>query len=218
MEDYLLTNACRTTGRDQFRGMLERAGLPAAQAQQVTEIATGFYNERQRVEIDLVKSLETDEAYGVGMNGEIYDVTFGLYAAEEIKAADGTAIPADGLIEVIFLDGDGHGTAISDLPIGSYYMKETKAPDNYRLSPVVYQIEVIKEDVSVLTKINGSKNTLTLVNTQEGTSGDLKIRKELKGNDTDSDMEFKFRIQAYSQQGKGILCGRQLVLAGDSDI
>ena len=67
----------------------------AGQEIEVTETATGFYNERQRVEIDLVKSLETDEAYGVGMNGEIYDVTFGLYAAEEIKAADGTAIPAD---------------------------------------------------------------------------------------------------------------------------
>lgn len=42
VEDYLLTNACRTTGRDQFRGMLERAGLPTAQAQQVTEIATAY--------------------------------------------------------------------------------------------------------------------------------------------------------------------------------
>ena len=44
----------------------------------VTETETSFYNERQRVEIDLVKSLETDEAYGVGNNGEIFDVTFGL--------------------------------------------------------------------------------------------------------------------------------------------
>ena len=52
----------------------------AGQNVAVTETETSFYNERQRVEIDLVKSLETDEAYGVGNNGEIFDVTFGLYA------------------------------------------------------------------------------------------------------------------------------------------
>ena len=59
----------------------------------VTETETSFYNERQRVEIDLVKSLETDEAYGVGNNGEIFDVTFGLYAETDLTAADGTVIP-----------------------------------------------------------------------------------------------------------------------------
>ena len=112
----------------------------AGQEIEVTETATGFYNERQRVEIDLVKSLETDKAYGVGMNGEIYDVTFGLYAAEEIKAADGTAIPADGLIEVIFLDGDGHGTAISDLPIGSYYVQEINTNAAYIASDTKYPV------------------------------------------------------------------------------
>ena len=42
----------------------------AGQEIEVTETATGFVNERQRVEIDLVKSLETDEAYGIGKNGE----------------------------------------------------------------------------------------------------------------------------------------------------
>ena len=31
-----------------------------------TETATSFYNERQRVEIDLIKSLAIDEAYGIG--------------------------------------------------------------------------------------------------------------------------------------------------------
>ena len=55
----------------------------------VTETETSFYNERQRVEIDLVKSLETDEAYGVGNNGEIFDVTFGLYAETDLTAAYG---------------------------------------------------------------------------------------------------------------------------------
>lgn len=55
MEDYLLTNVCRTTGRDQFRGMLERAGLPAAQAQQVTEIATGVRRESIESALDAIE-------------------------------------------------------------------------------------------------------------------------------------------------------------------
>ena len=38
----------------------------AGQNVAVTKTATSFYNERQRVEIDLTKSLETDEAYGIG--------------------------------------------------------------------------------------------------------------------------------------------------------
>ena len=103
----------------------------AGQNVAVTETATSFYNERQRVEIDLVKSLETDEAYGVGNNGEILDVTFGLYAEKDLTAADGTVIPADGLIEVITLDGNGHGKAISDLPMGSYYMQEISTNSAY---------------------------------------------------------------------------------------
>ena len=79
----------------------------AGQNVAVTKTATSFYNERQRVEIDLTKSLETDEAYGIGKNGEIFDVTFGLYAQKDITAADGTVIPADGLIEIISFDEDG---------------------------------------------------------------------------------------------------------------
>ena len=112
----------------------------AGQEIEVTETATGFVNERQRVEIDLVKSLETDEAYGIGKNGEIFDVTFGLYAAEELKAADGTVIPADGLIEVIFLDGNGHGKAISDLPIGNYYVLEINTNAAYLVSDTKYPV------------------------------------------------------------------------------
>ena len=73
----------------------------AGQNMAVTETATSFYNERQRVGIDLTKSLEVDKNYGIDNNGEIFDVTFGLYAEKDIVAADGTVIPADGLIEYL---------------------------------------------------------------------------------------------------------------------
>mgnify|MGYP000254485309 FL=1 len=112
----------------------------AGQEIAVTETATGFVNERQRVEIDLVKALEIDKDYGVGENGELADVTFGLYAAEELTAADGKTIPADGLIEVIFLNENGHGKAISDLPIGNYYVQEIKTNAAYLTSDTKYPV------------------------------------------------------------------------------
>ena len=112
----------------------------AGQNVDVTETGTSFYNERQRVEIDLIKSLAIDEAYGIGKNGEIFDVTFGLYAAEELTAADGKTIPADGLIEVISLDESGHGKAISDLPMGSYYVQEISTNSAYIVSDAKYPV------------------------------------------------------------------------------
>ena len=48
------------------------------------------------------------------------------YAAEELTAADGKTIPADGLIEVISLDESGHGKAISDLPMRNLKTIEKK--------------------------------------------------------------------------------------------
>ena len=112
----------------------------AGQEVAVTETSTSFYNERQKVEIDLIKSLEVDEAYGVGNNGEIFDVSFGLYAAEELTAADGTTIPADGLIEVITLDENGHGKAISDLPMGSYYVQVISTNSAYLKDDTKYPV------------------------------------------------------------------------------
>ena len=118
----------------------------------VTETETNFYNERQRVEIDLVKSLETDESYGVGNNGEIFDVTFGLYAETDLTAADGTVIPADGLIEIISLDENGKGTVNSDLPFGSYYVKELSTNSAYVLNEQKYPVhfEYAGQDTAIV--------------------------------------------------------------------
>ena len=112
----------------------------AGQDVAVTETATSFYNERQRVEIDLTKSLDVDKDYGVGNNGEIFDVTFGLYAAEDLTAADGTVLPADGLIEIISFDENGYGKAATDLPFGSYYVKEISTNSAYIISDQKYPV------------------------------------------------------------------------------
>ncbi|MBZ0934983.1 Cys-Gln thioester bond-forming surface protein [Clostridioides difficile] len=117
----------------------------AGQNVEITETATDFYNERQRVEIDLIKSLETDKDYGIGNNGEIFDVTFGLYAAKDLTATDGTVIPADGLIEIISFDENGYGKATTDLPFGSYYVQELSTNSAYLISdqkyPVIFEYQ-----------------------------------------------------------------------------
>ena len=112
----------------------------AGQNVAVTETATSFYNERQRVEIDLTKSLDVDKDYDVGSNGEVFDVTFGLYAQKDIVAADGTVIPADGLIEIISFDENGYGKVATDLPIASYYVKELSTNSAYIINDQKYHV------------------------------------------------------------------------------
>lgn len=65
----------------------------AGQEVSVTTADVSFVNERQKVEISLKKLLEQDETFSIGMNEEWKNITFGLFAAEEIVAADGSSIP-----------------------------------------------------------------------------------------------------------------------------
>ena len=112
----------------------------AGQNVSVTETATSFYNERQKVEISLEKSLEISKLFGIGNNGEIQNISFGLFAAEEIVSTSGTAIPADGLIEIITLDENGKATVKTDLTIGSYYVKELATDEHYLLNDTKYPV------------------------------------------------------------------------------
>ena len=68
----------------------------AGQEVEITQAAIGLYDERQKVEIDLLKSLETDETFGIGLGEEYKDISFGLYASEDLTALDGSVIPAGG--------------------------------------------------------------------------------------------------------------------------
>ena len=112
----------------------------AGQEVDLTETAAGVYNERQKVELGLEKTLELSEKFGIGSNNELANITFGLYAAEDLTAADGSVIPADGLLEIVSLDADGKGTAQTDLPLGSYYLKEHSTDAHYILSGAKYPV------------------------------------------------------------------------------
>lgn len=110
----------------------------AGQEVAVTETATSFYNERQKVKISLEKVLEQDETFGIGKNDELKNISFGLYAKEDIVSESGTVIPADGLIEIIGLAENGTATVATDLPFGSYYIKEMATDEHYILNDEQY--------------------------------------------------------------------------------
>lgn len=113
----------------------------AGQEVAVTETATYFYNERQKVSVNLSKVMELNEKYGIGANGEVVNVSFGLYAAEELVSASGTTIPADGLIEILMVDENGKAVVSSDLPLGKYYVKEIATDSHYLLNDAKYPFE-----------------------------------------------------------------------------
>lgn len=115
----------------------------SGQNEKVTNTSTSFTNDRQKAEIDLTKILEQNEKFNIGSNAEIRNVAFGLYADEDLKASNGTVIPKDGLIEIITCDEKGKSQFTTDIPIGSYYVKEISTDNHYILSdkkyPVVFE-------------------------------------------------------------------------------
>ena len=132
----------------------------AGQDVAVTETATSFVNERQKVKLSLEKVLEQNETFGIGKNDEIKNISFGLYAKEDIVSSSGTVIPADGLIEIITLDENGAATANTDLPFGSYYVKEIATDEHYILSDTQYPFtfEYAGQDTeTVEIKVNDGK-------------------------------------------------------------
>ena len=138
----------------------------AGQNVKVTSTALSVYNERQKVSVSLSKTMEQDEIYGIGNNNEIKSVQFGVFADEDVKAADGTIIPKDSLVTFVNCDENGKITFDCDLPIGyKWYAKEIATDEHYILSNKHYQFntnysgqetKVIKIDISGNEKINNT--------------------------------------------------------------
>ena len=113
----------------------------AGETVKLTETSAEFYNERQKAEVSLSKVLGKDETFGIGNNGEILSVQFGLYAAEDLFAVDGSVIPKDGLLEIANCNENGSITFKTDIPVGAkLYVKEIAADSHYILSDEKYPV------------------------------------------------------------------------------
>ena len=112
-------------------------------------VNASFVNDYQSVEISLSKVMENDELFGIGNNNEYLSVRFGLFAAEDIQAADGTVIPADGLISEISLDENMTAVIAEKIPFGKYYVQEIATDEHYVLNGEKYLVtfEYMGQDI-----------------------------------------------------------------------
>ena len=133
----------------------------AGQEISITETSAEFCNERQKAEISLAKMLAQDEKFGIGMNNEILSVQFGLFADEDLKAADGSVIPKDSLLEIVSCDENGKAAFSTDIPVGAkLYVKEIATDSRYILSDTKYPVEFVyagQEIANVKIKANNGK-------------------------------------------------------------
>lgn len=113
----------------------------AGQEVSITDtVKSTFNNDYQGVNINLAKFMEHDELFDIGDNNEYKSVLFGLYAAEEITAADGTVIPEDGFIAQVSLGEDMTATIAEKLPFGKYYVQEIATDEHYMLNGEKYLV------------------------------------------------------------------------------
>lgn len=132
----------------------------AGQNISVTNTALSVYNERQKVSVSLLKELSQDERFKLGMNNEILSVQFGIFADENITAADGSVIPKDALITYGNCDENGKLIFNCDLPIGfKWYAKEIATDNHYILSDTKHEFD---------TYYKGQETEVIDINLNEG--------------------------------------------------
>ena len=115
-------------------------------------VNTAFENEYQSVRISLSKVMENDELFEIYGNDCYTSVRFGLFAAEDITAADSSVIPADGMISEVSLDENMTAKFDVQIPFGRYYVQEIATDEHYVLSGEKYLVnfEYMGQDIQTV--------------------------------------------------------------------
>ena len=116
-------------------------------------VNTAFENEYQSVRISLSKVMESDEQFGIYGKDCYTSVRFGLFAAEDIQAADGTVIPADGFLSEVSLDENMNAKFDVQIPFGRYYVQEIVTDEHYVLNGEKYLVtfEYMGQEVTTVS-------------------------------------------------------------------
>lgn len=133
-----------------------------------------FSNDRQKLSMSVMK-LDAEE------KTPIAGAKFGLYAAEDIKNADGKVIVEAGtLLETVISDENGKIAFTKDYPFGVYEARELAAPAGYVSSDeiITFDAEYQGQDVAVAEYSSEFMNTPT---TFEFTKEDITSGAELSG-------------------------------------
>lgn len=103
-------------------------------------VNSSFYNDYQGVEISLEKVMEDDELFDISAENYYPNVRFGLFADEEITAADGSVIPENGLIAEVSIDENMKSVIAEKVPFGRYYVQEIATDEHYILNGEKYLV------------------------------------------------------------------------------
>ena len=124
----------------------------------VIEQIASFENERQKVEVSVVKQDADAENAVAGAE-------FGIYAKNDMEAHGTVIVKADTLLGKAVSGEDGKAVFTQNLPFGEYYIKELAAPNGYVSSDEVLEVkaEYQGQDVKVVQLSSVFKNQPTKV-------------------------------------------------------
>ena len=139
----------------------------------VIEQTADFDNDRQKVEVSVVKKDAETDAVVAGAE-------FGLYAKEDILAHENVLVKADTLLGKAVTDEDGKAVFDLDLPFGKYYIRELAAPAGYVSSDETLDVTAAYQgqDVKVVKLASEFKNQPTKITVKKS---DITTGVELSG-------------------------------------
>lgn len=122
----------------------------------VVSASKAVENFRQTVELNLTKVGEQAD----GSFKPLGNVSFGVYTTQDIKAQGQVVISKGSLVHTLKTKADGTGSANLELPVGSYYVQEIAAPDQYVVSDEKFPFEFTgssQEALQVKVNVNNGK-------------------------------------------------------------